>query len=179
MPGSEDEVAQLRAELEAMKVALQKEQEERQKATVSSSTSSATKQIYVAAERRMERFHGAPDKPGDQSVREWVRDVKGQLAARQLNGEDSCSFIIDHLGGKARQEILGRGHDVSGNPEAIFNTLLKVFGDGDSLPQLQQNFFPIVKGQGKISCHSPCSWLNFSTASSDSTALSREQGRKP
>ena len=174
-----DEMVQLKAELEAMKATLQKEREEREKASVSSSTASATKQIYVAAGRRLKRFHGAPEKPGDQSVREWVRDVRGQLAARQLNSKDSCSFIIDHLGGKARQEILGRGHAVSCNPEAIFSTLLKVFGDGDTLPQLQQKFFSTAKGQGKISCHSLCSWSNFSTASSDLTAPSRQQGRKP
>ena len=84
-------VEQLRAELEAMKLALQKEREERLAATVSSSSSqpsSTMKQVFVAAGRRLERFRGNPEKASDPLVQEWVSDVKGQLTARQLQGDD-------------------------------------------------------------------------------------------
>ena len=69
-----------------------------------------------------------------------MSDVRGQLASRQLTIEEGASFVLDHLAGKARQEILGRGDEVTANPEEIFKVLLKVFGDGDTLPQLQQKF---------------------------------------
>ncbi|XP_038063940.1 uncharacterized protein LOC119734483 [Patiria miniata] len=140
---------QLRAELEAMKVALQAEKEEREKATAGvSSTTPPAKQIYVAAGRRLDRFRGKPEKPSDPSVQEWVSDVKGQLTARQIGGEDGAAFIIDHLAGRARQEILGRGDTVK-SPEEIYRVLLKVFGDGETLPQIQQKFFSFRQGQGE------------------------------
>ena len=45
------------------------------------------------------------------------------------------------LARKARQEIIGRGDEVMGDPEQIFQIMLRVFGDGDTLSQLQQRFF--------------------------------------
>ncbi|XP_038053692.1 uncharacterized protein LOC119737425 [Patiria miniata] len=140
-----DALEKLQAELEAVKKALQKQQEE--KSNVASSSSSGwvaaptqQKQIYVASGRRLERFRGIPEKSSDPTIEEWVSDVRCQLAARQLKEDESGAFILDHLAGKARQEILGRGDAVT-HPEEIFQILLKVFGDGDTLPQLQQRFF--------------------------------------
>ena len=147
---------QLRTELEAMKVALQEEKEERQKATVSSSTipPASTRQVYVAAGRRLERFRGKPEKSSDPTVQEWVTDVKGQLTTRQFEGEDASAFIVDHLAGRARQEILGRGDVVKGNPEEIFRILVKVFGEGETLAQVQQKFFSYRQGPNEdlLSC---------------------------
>ena len=150
-------MAQLRAELEAMKMALQKEKEERQTDTVGSSSmqlTSTPKQIFVAAGRRLERFRGKPEKASDPSVQEWVSDVRGQLTARQLKEEDGAAFIIDHLAGRARQEVLGRGDSVKGKPEEILRILFKVFGDGDTLPQIQQKFFSYRQGlqEDLLSC---------------------------
>ena len=137
------ELEELRKELEAVKAAL-KEQESA--VGSSSSATPSTKQIYVASGRRLERFRNAPEKPGDPSIREWVSDIRGQLASRQLTAQESASFILDHLAGRARQEILGRGDEVASKPEEIFKVLLKVFGDGDTLPQLQQKFFSYQQG---------------------------------
>ena len=142
-------VEQLRAELEAMKAALQSEKEERANAMAGvSSTTPSTQQIYIAAGRRLDRFRGKPEKPGDPSVQEWVSDVRGQLAARQVREEDGAAFIIDHLAGRARQEILGRGDSLK-SPDDILRVLLKVFGDGETLPQIQQKFFSFRQGQGE------------------------------
>ena len=99
------EWAELQKELEAVKAALR--EQENAFGTTSSVTPSPIRQIYVASGRRLERFRSAPEKPGDPSIREWVSDVRGQLASRQLTAEESASFILDHLAGRARQEILG------------------------------------------------------------------------
>ena len=58
-------------------------------------------------------------------------------------------YLLEHLAGEARREILGRGDEVKSNPEQIFAVLVRVFGDGDSLPQLQQQFSRTAK-KGKI-----------------------------
>ena len=75
------------------------------------------------------------------TVQEWVADIKGHLASRQLPPSDQAAFILDHLVGKARQEILGRGDEVSRDPKRILDILTRVFGDGDTLPLQQQRFF--------------------------------------
>ena len=95
---------QLRAELEAMmKAALQAER--RKIPAGVSSTTPSTQQIYVAAGRRLGRFREKPEKHRDPSVQEWVSDVRGQLAARQVRGEGGAhaAFIVDHLAGRASQ----------------------------------------------------------------------------
>ena len=80
-------------------------------------------------------------------MQELVRDVKGQLAARQLRAEDGAASIIDYLAGRARQEILGRGNTLKG-AEQILGVLLKAFSDGETLPQIQQKFFSHRQGHG-------------------------------
>lgn len=63
-------------------------------------------------------------------------------------------YLLEHLAGEARREILGRGDEINANPEQIYALLLRVFGDGDSLPQLQQQFFSYQQKEGEdlVSC---------------------------
>ncbi|XP_071797656.1 uncharacterized protein [Asterias amurensis] len=107
-------------------------------------SSSKPHKVFYTSGRRLDRFRGKPEKTTDPSILERVSDVTGQIAARELKGKDAVAFVIDHLAGKARQEILGRGS--CDDPEAIFKVLLKVFGDGNTLPQLQQKFFSYCQG---------------------------------
>jgi hypothetical protein len=58
--------------------------------------------------------------------------------------------LIDHLSGKARQEVLGRGEEIKGKPEDILKVLLRVFGDGDQLPMLLQRFYSLKQGADDI-----------------------------
>lgn len=97
--------------------------------------------IYMTATRKLDRFRGKPNTDADCTVQEWVDDVRLQMAARQLDAASQAAFVMDNLAGNARQEILGRGDDVKKDATKIFTVLLKVFGDGDSLPTLQQKFF--------------------------------------
>ena len=84
--------------------------------------------LYLATSRKLERFRDRPEKAADPTVEEWVADIKGHLSSRQLQAADQAPFIVDHLVGKARQEIIGRGKEVSGDPTRIFYVLKKVFG---------------------------------------------------
>ena len=78
----------------------------------------------------------------DPTIEEWIRDVEGQLCSRKLEGEQAIVFVLDHLAGKARLEMLGR-FDNAGKTkvEDIFEALRNTFGDGDTKPQLLQKFF--------------------------------------
>ena len=79
-----------------------------------------------------------------------MADARGLLATVQtIPHESKAALLIDNLGGRARQEIVGRGTDTSNSPDAIFQILLTVFGDGDLLPQLQQRFFSYLQREGE------------------------------
>ena len=102
--------------------------------------------VYVTT-RKVDRFKDRPEKSGDPSVEDWVADMRSYLLARNLSGKAGAACIKEHLTGKARLEISGRGDD--SDPEAILSTLLRVFGDGDLLPQLQQKFYSYTQQEGE------------------------------
>ena len=111
---------------------------------------SVERPIYVTPAQRIDKFRGQPHKPGDAAVYEWVADARGLLATvHTIPQESKAALLIDNLGGRARQEIVGRGTETSNSPDAIFQILLTVFGDGDLLPQLQQRFFSYLQREGE------------------------------
>ena len=97
--------------------------------------------IYVKQPRGIDRFRDKPEKASDLTIEEWVSDVKSHLRNVNWHKQDQAAFIIQHLAGKARREIQGWGEAVCQGPDKIFECLIKIFGDGDTLPQLQQRFF--------------------------------------
>ena len=96
--------------------------------------------VYVNHGRKMTVFRDAPASTTETSVQDWCVDVERHLDARGVKGEKAFSFILEHLGGKARQEILGRGL-VKNDPDKIFEVLKKTFGEGLTLGQLRTKFF--------------------------------------
>ncbi|XP_077863353.1 uncharacterized protein LOC144346467 [Saccoglossus kowalevskii] len=99
------------------------------------------KVVYMSPSRKLDRFHDKPEKASDLSVEDWIEDAQAVISSRRLDVSEQAAFLIEHLVGKARREILGRGDAVKSDPSKIFAILIRVFGDGDSLPQLQQQFF--------------------------------------
>ena len=64
-------------------------------------------------------------------------------------GKEAATFIREHLVGDARREVNGRGAKVLEDPGEIFDVLARVFGDGNTLPQLQQKFYSFQQGNGQ------------------------------
>lgn len=154
---SAEDVEALRQEIAGLKLALAKKDEQAEKAAenveaVERELKKLIKQektepakgegaegakervVYVAQSRKLERFRGKPAKPADLSVVEWIEDAKATCDSKGLKNEQAALYLVEHLAGEARREILGRGDEIKGNPEQIFAVLLRVFGDGDSLP---------------------------------------------
>ncbi|KAK3737241.1 hypothetical protein QZH41_010870 [Actinostola sp. cb2023] len=104
--------------------------------------------IYVSPSHKLERFRGKPERASDLSVEEWIDDARAACASRGLASKEQAAYLVEHLAGRARREVLGRGEEVKGDPENIFMVLLRVFGDGDSLPHLQQLFYAYRQGEG-------------------------------
>ena len=146
------ELEQLKNEVESLRAALaeakQSENDEPKKSDVETRTSTI-KPIYIAPGRRLETFQGRPTHPSDQSVYDWILGVKTQLELRGLVGKEAATFIREHLVGDARREVNGRGAKVLEDPGEIFDVLARVFGDGNTLPQLQQKFYSFQQGNGQ------------------------------
>ncbi len=104
----------------------------------SSASFSVATPVYISPARKLDRFRG---KNSTVSIQEWIADVKGQILARNLSPEIQAPFAIENLAGPARQEILGRGEEVCRDVDQVFRILSTVFGEGDTLPMLQQRFF--------------------------------------
>ena len=92
--------------------------------------------VYVTQSRKLERVKGRPDKTTDLTVKEWIEDAKASSDSKGLTKEQTALYLLEHLAEEARCEILGRGDEIKSNPERIYVVLLRVVGDGDSLPQL-------------------------------------------
>lgn len=141
----------LKEEMEALKKALEAEKEKTAQAIATANSKKededkdASKEmitpILVAPYRQMPRFSGCSDKAGVPSVQEWVMDMRGYLSAKRSSKAEKAACVVGHLTGKARQEIVARGESVTSSAEEIFQALVRVFGDGFTLPQLQQRFF--------------------------------------
>ncbi|XP_070544937.1 uncharacterized protein [Ptychodera flava] len=161
----EEEIAQLKQKLDNLKAAFSRKEDEVAAATAdakaaeqevkrlinkdraSPNTSSGNaggtqgKMVYMAPSRKLDRFKEKPEIATELSVDDWIEDAKAIILSRNLTESEQAAFIIEHLAGKARREILGRGKSVTSSPREIFTVLSRVFGDGDSLPQLQQRFY--------------------------------------
>ena len=107
--------------------------------------------VYVTQSHKLERFKGRPVKTTDPTVEEWIRDAKASSDSKGLTKEQTALYLLEHLAGEARCEILGRGDEIKSKPEQIYAVLLKVFGNRDSLPQLQQQFFSYCQKEGERS----------------------------
>ena len=142
---SQEDVDELKQQLQKLRV----DHDSLQRSARSQVGASAP--IYVAT-RKLDRFKDRPEKFEDPTVEDWVADARNHLLARNLTGQAAVACVKEHLSGKARLEILGRGSD--DDPEKIFATLLRVFGDGDQLPQLQQKFYSYSQKEGEdlITC---------------------------
>ena len=120
----------------------------------SHNTPSQPQVLYLTQGRKLDRFKGKQERLSDLTVEEWIEDAEAAMASRRLGEEESAAFLLEHLAGQARREILGRGNAVQRNAKEILKTLAKVFGDGCTLPQLQQRFYGYkqVDGEDLTAC---------------------------
>lgn len=98
--------------------------------------------------RRLERFRGRPEKTSDPTAQEWIEDARASLDTYQGAEKEKAAFLLQHLTGNARTEILAR-NDVKEDPKKILDTIEKTFGDGDvdDLSKLQERFYTFKQGE--------------------------------
>ena len=64
--------------------------------------------VYVAPTRNMERFRDRPATPAEPTIEKWVEDERMQQATHKLEPAAQAAFVMVHMSGNARQEILRR-----------------------------------------------------------------------
>ncbi|XP_067656521.1 uncharacterized protein [Haliotis asinina] len=128
-----EDVSRLEEELARMRIQLKEQQKQ--------FAERPPKSLVVATGRQLTIFKDKPLKVGDTSLEEWLLDVKCTVEARKLSDEEHALLLCQHLGGRARQEILARGSSVKESPKEIIKVLRKVFGGGSDLPTAQHRFY--------------------------------------
>lgn len=147
-----EDLKALGEEVERLRIAM-KEQKEYIQKQEQSWKEAEPRPVVMMSGRRLDRFRDRSTSSSEPSITEWVSDMRSQAKSRKLTAPEFSIFLLDNLAGKARQEILGRGEALHQDPEGIIKILFKVFGDGDSLPILQQRFYAYKqKEEDLITC---------------------------
>ena len=92
-------------------------------------------QVCVSRERKLALFKGMDS----EDVVEWVYDARRCI--KNKSDSDQVAFVLEHLQGDAKREILYRPKFVKNSPDRIFEALIEVFQPVDSLPDCQETFY--------------------------------------
>ena len=125
----------------------QKTLEELQKSQPTSSASASNtkdaesqKIVVLPRERRLKKFGGRRT-DGEQTVEDFVEDLKAAMSAREMSSGEKLDFVTSHLEGAAREEVRLFPKEDCENPDRILEILLEAFGEKRSLPQLLKLFY--------------------------------------
>ncbi|KAL8559929.1 hypothetical protein ACOMHN_016975 [Nucella lapillus] len=83
-------------------------------------------------------FSGESD---DGPAEDFIQEVNRVLAAYEMADPLAVEYIIRHLRGKARREVLLRDRDDTNTPEKVTNILQEVFGDRRRVTTLLSIFY--------------------------------------
>lgn len=98
------------------------------------------KTVYVAREKKNARLRGRPVKESDPDVAEWLDDARQHL--KVINDNDArIDFLMDNLGGQAKDEIRLRPRLERDTAENILKIIKDAFASTETLGALQQQFY--------------------------------------
>lgn len=152
----EDELRQLRAQVEQLQLENQRLSVPRPSGDVgvgqasgSDPVSSRREQaVYLPRERKCPKFSGSLV-VGALSVEEWIEEAQSCIRLRYMSELDKALFLLDHLEGEARNEIKYRPQRVRENSEQICDVLKEVYGCSKSYVYWQQKFFDRKQRDGE------------------------------
>ena len=87
---------------------------------------------------KLSRFMGCPKKVGDPTIAEWLEDFEAY--ARQTGVRNHAATILDHLGGKARDEVLCHPEAVRLDYQLLVDLLTRMFGPPETVPSVNAAF---------------------------------------
>ena len=151
---SEVEIAQLKNQVAQLELAVQKEQEkniqlEFKYGELEKKYKAEVKPVYVTKERHIEKFSGKPTKSGQPEIEEWIQEVQSYLKSRNFSKSEQVDFILQHLGGTAKEDIQYRPTQVKEDPDRILDTLKMTFGSQETIIDLQEAFYTRTQSPGE------------------------------
>ncbi|XP_070205364.1 uncharacterized protein [Littorina saxatilis] len=78
--------------------------------------------------------------PADGPVEDFMEEARRILAAYDIPDPIAVEWLLKHLDGLARKEVLAQPADARKTPEQVFDILEKIFGDRRPLTQLTLTF---------------------------------------
>lgn len=109
----------------------------------SSATSNAVgqKQIVVfPRDKKIKNFTGRKTE-GDQSVEDFIDELKTTFEARDMTPAEKVDFIMSHLEGPAKEEVRMYSKKERSNPDFLLEVLTQAFGEKRSSSQLLKLFY--------------------------------------
>ena len=105
--------------------------------------------LHPAPNIRLCKFFDRPQKVGDLTITEWLRDVDVYTRQMGFEGEDKLAALTDHLGGNAREEYLCADPVVKNDFNKLSSLLKRRFGPAEELPALSAAFSSRVQQEGE------------------------------
>lgn len=103
--------------------------------------------MVLTTGRKLGTFSDKPTTDKDIGLDDWAMEMLSACEARKLSGVERARLLIEHLGGRARREIMARGADIRHSHTAIVEVLQRVFGGGDDLANAQHGFYSHKQGK--------------------------------
>ena len=95
---------------------------------------------------KLPRYGG---EPADGPVEDFIDEADRLLKAYTMKDALAVEWIIRHLDGHARKEVLNKPADARTKPKEVLDILLKAFGDARRLPDLTKAFTNRAQGAGE------------------------------
>lgn len=118
----------------------QAQQQPTQSSSTASEQTESQKIVVLPRERRLKKFSGQRTE-GQQSVEDFVEEIRAAMAAREMAKGEKVDFIKSHLEGPAKEEVRLFSKEDRENPDRLLEILLDAFGERRSLPQLLKLFY--------------------------------------
>lgn len=136
------------AKLEADIAKLQSDLEKVYITAAAAAAAPAPKAVFFSKDRKLEKFAGRPISAKDPTIEEWVEDAEQHLKLFS-NADEKTQFVLDHLTGRAKDELRVRDEASKGTADKIFAILKHLFQDTDSVAQMQQAFYQRDQQKGE------------------------------
>lgn len=98
---------------------------------------------------RLPKFSGAPQRPGDPTLSEWLEDFKEAVRGFNLSDRERAKTLIEHLTGPAREEVLCLSERERQNFQTVIDALHLCFGAEDTPQSLGTMFHNAFQREGE------------------------------
>lgn len=119
-----------------------------QQAATPSVSGPKQKVVVLPRERRLGKFTGRKTDT-DQTVEDFIDDVRAVFNAREMSPGEQADFIKSHLEGPAKEEIRIYPSKDREDPQRLMEILHTAFGEKRSLPQLLKSFYERKQKDGE------------------------------